>query len=173
MKEYEKILKKYPKRGELRYQIIDNNAIILCCSYYGRKYEVGSTLDFIECAKTLGYKMREMLGLSKYVFTMSGYEKEVCGKPIELNLAVDSKKTAILAYKLSETKYTCLNPNYLKKVFSDGDRLFTAFKGSADVMCENVSISNVYILDTNNQIKAVICPVKVNNILKEIYKVTK
>lgn len=168
MKEYEKILKKYPKKGDVRFQIVDNNTIILCCAYYGSKYNVCDVNEFIEFRENKGYELRSFDNILT-LFNLTGHEKEILN-PIKITADVDYKSTQLLRYEISKNKYVCLNPIYLKKVSAKGLRLYTQFKQIIDGVS---SVGFVFLIDDNNEVKAVICPVKVNNILKEIEKVVK
>lgn len=168
MKEYEKILKKYPKKGDVRFQIVDNNTIILCCAYYGSKYTVCDVNEFIEFRENKGYKLRSFDNILT-LFNLTGYEKEIIN-PIEFTIITDLKERQLLRYEISKNEYVCLNPIYLKKVSEKGLRLYTQFRQTKDGAS---SIGFVQLIDDNNEVKAVICPVKVMNILKEIEKVVK
>lgn len=168
MKEYEKILKKYPKKGDVHFQIVDNNTIILCCAYYGSKYTVCDVNEFIEFRESEGYKLRSFDNILT-LFNLTGHEKEI-SNPIEFIASLDLKERRLLRYEISKNKYVCLNPIYLKKVSAKGLRLYTQFKNKKDGVS---SVGFVYLVDDNNEVKAVICPVIVGNILKEIERVTK
>lgn len=168
MKEYEKILKKYPKKGDLRFQIVDNNTIILCCAYYASKYTVCDVNEFIEFRENEGYKLRSFNNILT-LFNLTGHEKEITN-PIKIIPDINFKATQLLRYEISKNKYVCLNPTYLKKVYVKGLRLYTQFKQIKDGVS---SVSVVFLVDDNSEVKAVICPVKVNNILKEIERVAK
>ena len=168
MKEYEKILKKYPKREEVRFQILDNNTIILCCAYYGCKYTVCNVNEFVEFRKNQGYTLRSFDNILT-LFNLTGHEKEITN-PIKIIGTIHFKVTQLLRYEISKNNYVCLNPTYLKKVYAKGLRLYTQFKF---IKNDFSSVGFVYLVDDNNEVKAVICPVKVKNILKEIERVTK
>lgn len=167
MKEYEKILKNYPKKGDVRFQIVDNN-IILCCAYYASEYTVCNVNEFIEFRENEGYKLRSFNNILT-LFNLTGYEKEILN-PIKFIANVDLKESRLLRYEISKNEFVCLNPIYLKKVSAKGLRLYTQFRQTKDGAS---SVGNVFLIDDNNEVKAVICPVKVNNILKEIERVTK
>lgn len=168
MKEYEKILKKYPKRGEIRFQIVDNNTIILCCAYYASKYTVCDVNEFVKFREKTGYELRSFNNILT-LFNLTGHEKQI-SNPIKIIGATHFKDTQLLRYEISKNKYVCLNPIYLKKVSAKGLRLYTQFKKIKDGVS---SVGFVFLIDDNNEVKAVICPVKVDNILKEIERVTK
>lgn len=168
MKEYEKILKKYPKKGEIRIQIVDNNTIILCCAYYASKYTVCNANEFVEFREYQGYTLR-LFDSILTLFNLTGHEKEITN-PIKIIGATHFKVTQLLRYEISKNKYVCLNPTYLKKVYAKGLRLYTQFKF---IKNDFSSVGLVYLVDDNNEVKAVICPVKVENILKEIERATK
>lgn len=145
---------------------MDNNTIILCCSYYGSKYNVGNVYEFVYFRKIWGYAFKEN-NLITALFTMSGYEEEM-SKLIETR-SIGSKSRNLVIYKISKNEYVCLDNKYLKKVFTKDLRLFTHFMSR-----DNFSSSGrVYLVDNNNEVKAVICPVEVENILKDIERVTK
>lgn len=170
MEEYEKILKKYHKKEELWVQIVDNNTIILCCPYYGSKYNVGNVgnvYEFVYFRKKWGYAIKEKNNLITALFRMSGYEEEMT-KLFETH-SIGSKSRNLVIYKISENEYVCLDNKYLKKVFTKDLRLFTHFMNRDN----SSSFGIVYLVDDNNEVKAVICSVKVENILKEIERVTK
>lgn len=166
MKEYEKILKKYPKKGDVRFQIVDNNTIILCCAYYASKYTVCNVNEFIEFRENEGYKLRSFDNILT-LFNLTGHEKEI-SNPIKFITSVGLKERRLLRYEIDKNKYVCLNPVYLKKVSSKELRLYTQFKKIKEGFS---SVGYVHLVDDNNEVKAVICPVKVENILKEIEKV--
>ena len=167
MKEYEKILKKYPKKCDVCFQIVDSNTIILCCAYYASKYTVCNVNEFVEFRENEGYKLRSINILT--LFNLTGYEKEI-SNPTEFIASIDLKERRLLRYEISKNKYVCINPIYLKKVFAKGLKLHTQFKTIKE---DFSSVGFVYLVDDNNEVKAVICPVKVANILKEIERVTK
>lgn len=168
MKEYKKILKKYFKKEELWFQIVDSNTIILCCAYYGSKYTVCDSNEFIEFRENKGYRLRSFDNILT-LFNFDRHEKEI-SNPIEIITSTDLKERRLLRYEISKNKYVCLNPIYLKKVSAKGLRLYTQFKNRKEGVS---SVGLVYLVDDNNEVKAVISPVKVNNILKEIERVTK
>jgi hypothetical protein len=168
MKEYEKILKKYAKKDDIRFQIVNNNTIILCCAYYATKYTVCNVNEFVEFRKNEGYKLRSFDNILT-LFNLTGHEKEITN-PIEFINSTVLKESRLLRYEISKNKYVCLNPIYLKKVSVKGLRLYTQFKQIKDGFS---SVGLVSLIDDNNEVKAVICPVKVDNILKKIEWVAK
>ena len=168
MKEYEKILKKYPKKGDVRFQVVDSNTIILCYNYYGSKYTVCDVNEFIEFRKNEGYKLRSFDNILT-LFNLTCHEKEIAN-PIKIIADINFKATQLLRYEISKNKYVCLNPTYLKKVSAKDLKLYTQFKF---IKNDFSSVGVVHLVDDNNEVKAVICPVKVKNILKEIERVIK
>ena len=170
MSYYELILKKYYKREILYFQILDNNNIILGCSYYSYKYTVGDVKMFLYYRKTQGYKLKEHNSLS-YLYIMDGYEQEIAN-PIEIKSYVAGKLTQLTVYQISKGKYVCINTKYLKKVFINGLKLFSSFSNPSKYK-DISSVGFVYLVDENNKIKGIICPVRVNNISEQIEKVAK
>lgn len=113
MKEYEKILKKYAKKDDIRFQIVNNNTIILCCAYYASKYTVCNVNEFVEFRENEGYKLRPFDNIST-LFNLTGHEKEILN-PIEFISGTGLTERRLLGYEISKNKYVCLNPIYLKK----------------------------------------------------------
>ena len=170
MSYYELILKRYYKREILYFQILDNNNIILACSYYSYKYTVGDVKMFLYYRKTHGYKLKECSYLSA-LYIMDGYEQEIVN-PIEIKNYVDGKLTQLTVYQINKGEYVCINTKYLKKVFINGLKLFSRFR-SPSKYSDISSVTHVYLVDENNNIKGIICPVRVINISKQIERVTK
>lgn len=128
---------------------------------------VGDVKMFLDYRKTQGYTLKENNSLSR-LYIMCGYEQEIAN-PIEIKTCVAGKLTQLAVYEISKGKYVCINTKYLKKVFINGLRLFSSFSNPT----RNNDISSVqfvYLVDENNEIKGVICPVRVNNISEQIEK---
>lgn len=150
------------------FQIVDNNTIILCCAYYGSKYTVCDVNEFIEFRENEGYKLRSFNNILT-LFNLTGHEKEIAN-PIEIIDDIHSKPTKLLRYEISKNRYVCINPTYLKKVSAKGLKLYTQFKF---IKNDFSSLSFVYLVNDNNEVKAIIFPVIVKNILKKIERVAK
>lgn len=170
MSYYGIILKRYYKREILYFQILDNNNIILACSYYSYKYTVGDVKIFLDYRKTQGYKLKEYNSLSA-LYIMDGYEQEIVN-PIEIKKYVAGKLTQLTVYQISKCEYVCINTKYLKKVFINGLKLFSRFR-SPSKYSDISSVALVYLVAENNEIKGIICPVRVSNISEQIERVTK